>query len=221
MRITVVAAQPGSWCLTALTELGGEPRYLSPLAAPQEYASGGELLVVDAGEDGALAGYVVRRVREANSELGVLVALSSSQLTRLDPSWGHDDFVVAPCPPGELYARVRALEWRRSAFAQPERIKVGALVLDLGSRQAQAAGRTLELARREFDLLAFLAREAGRVVRRSVLLEKVWGLRGGVETRSLDVHVRRLREHLGGTVLLETVRGVGYRLQAWSGPSER
>ena len=141
----------------------------------------------------------------------MLLALRTTQLTRLDPAWGHDDFVLQPYVPQELYVRLRALEWRTSDFAQPERIKVGALLVDLAGHTVHVEGRRIDLAPMEFNLLAHLVSHRARVLGRAALLRDLWGRRGGA-TRTLDVHVRRLRSKLGASAVIETVRGVGYRL---------
>jgi two-component system response regulator MtrA len=109
--------------------------------------------------------------------------------------------------------RLRAAEWRASEFAGPERVKVGGLVLDVAAHEARVGPTVIALANREFELLVFLARGRGRVLRRAEILATVWGQRGEQGGRSLDVHVRRLREKLSGHARVETVRGVGYRLE--------
>lgn len=216
MRVTVVSARGRAAVAQDLSDLGCSVRELPAVSPPASFGSDCDLLLVDAGDDGELGGFVVRRVRGALSpgagRVPVLLGVARSQLARVDPAWGHDDFVVLPYEAHELYARLRTLEWRASEFSQPERVKIGTLVLDMPAREAHAAGARVELANREFDLLAYLADRRGRVVRREELLSQVFHVRRAGTTRSLDVHVQRLRSKLGASVSIETVRGVGYKL---------
>lgn len=103
------------------------------------------------------------------------------------------------------------------ANTQSEFLHDSNLILDLENRTAKLENRALKLTRKEFDLLAALMRHAGEVVPREVLLTAVWGYKAGVRTRTLDVHVRRLRVHLGLPTgrCLETVFGIGYRFEPY------
>ena len=118
-------------------------------------------------------------------------------MARLDPSGGFDDFVLMPYVPAELYARIRALEWRRSEFATEERLKVGEIVVDKAAHEVIANGRPVSLTAKEFALLAFLCERRGKALSREQLLAKVWGTRYEGGPRTVDIHVRRLRAKLG------------------------
>lgn len=126
---------------------------------------------------------------------------------------GADDYVTKPFSPRELVARVRAV-LRRAEPVQPdaELIDLGDVQIDLRRRVVTVDGSVVDLRTLEFELLAELAREAGRVVPRDRLLERVWGLSFPGGTRTVDVHVAQLRKKLGRGHMIKTVRGVGYRL---------
>lgn len=172
-------------------------------------------IVIEAADRPDLAAAALRSLRRQSGFEGVgsIVALTAPQVARLDPSGGFDDFVLMPFVPAELYARIRALEWRRSEFATEERLKVGEIVVDKAAREVVASGRTVPLTAKEFALLAFLCERRGRALSREQLLSKVWGARYEGGPRTVDIHVRRLRAKLGDDLPLETLRGAGYKLR--------
>lgn len=168
---------------------------------------------------GARPDLAVMALRAARRRLDLsttpcLVALDPGQVARLEPSAGFDDFIVTPCNPSELYARIRAQEWRRSEFSTEERVKIGALVIDRAAHDATAGGRRIDLTAKEFALLSFLAANRGRVFSRETLLARVWGSAYEGGPRTVDIHVRRLRAKLGSDLPIETLRGAGYKLRA-------
>ncbi len=176
-------------------------------------------LVFEAGERPDLAAAVLRSARKAAAlaTTPAIVALPPRQITSFDPSSGFDDFIVLPCVPAELYARIRALEWRRSEFATEERLKVGRLVVDRAAHEVSVDGRRVQLTAKEFALLVFLAAHRGRVFSREALLSRVWGSRYEGGARTVDIHVRRLRAKLGDALPIETLRGAGYKLRVPEG----
>jgi len=138
---------------------------------------------------------------------------------------GADDYVVKPYSSAELLARMEAVLRRAHRGAQPvlvapeqpgpaQVIRLGGLEIDPGARRATLSGAELRLSRKEFDLLAVLAGAQGAVCSREVILDRVWGATLFGSTRTLDVHVATLRAKLGDPELVETVRGIGYRLRA-------
>jgi DNA-binding response OmpR family regulator len=155
------------------------------------------------------------RAVAALAEVPCLVAVSVGQAQRLDGNDGFDDFVLVPYVPAELYMRIRRAEWRRSEFAGKERIKIGAMCIDLAGHEVTVDGRVIDLTHQEFALLKFLSQNRGRVFSREQLLNRVWGVNYYGGSRTVDIHVRRLRMKLGPIAdPIETVRGVGYKMKA-------
>ncbi len=125
---------------------------------------------------------------------------------------GADDYIVKPFSPRELLARIRAVLRRRVPEASGGVVKMGDLQLDADTHRVSLADKPLKVGPTEFKLLQYLMRHPERVHSRGSLLDKVWGDHVYIEERTVDVHVKRLRESLGeaGT-MIETVRGAGYR----------
>jgi DNA-binding response OmpR family regulator len=149
--------------------------------------------------------------------VGALAALSPASVAQLDPKSGFDDFVLVPYVPAELYARIRNLEWRKSEFVGEEIIKVGSVVIDRQGHEVTVDGKPVGLTARELALLVFFCDRRGRVVSREEALSKVWGDAYDGGARTVDIHVRRLRQKLGDALPLRTMRGAGYKLTAPDG----
>ena len=172
------------------------------------------------GVDAAAACRAARRDRRLR--LAPLVAVVPEQeAARLDLSLGFDDLALAPYRISDLAARLRLLRWRQqqNAAAPGQVIRAGRLALNPATYQVTIAGgaglqpATVDLTLKEHQLLLFLLRNPNRVFERSELLDRVWGADYYGGTRTVDVHVRRLREKTSAAGdLIETVRGVGYRL---------
>ena len=173
-------------------------------------------LVVEAMDRPDLAAAALRALRREPSleGVGALVGVTTARVAELDPALGFDDFVLIPYIPAELYVRVRNLEWRRSEFVGEELIKVGPIVIDRDGHEVRVHGKSVKLTAREFGLLVHLCDRRGRVVTRDEALGRVWGddYEGGA--RTVDIHVRRLRQKLGEGLPLVTLRGTGYKLAA-------
>ncbi len=185
----------------------------------QIFASRPAAVVLDLMLPGRSGLEILREVREepATHDLPVLVltARGAEMDKLLGFEHGADDYLTKPFSPRELIARLRALLRRSQPVKNDTSITRGTLKLESHSREATVAGVRLTLTPREFDLLVFLARHPGRVVSRDELLRKVWGYDYVGETRTVDVHVRRLRMKLGEEArLIETVTGAGYKFLA-------
>jgi DNA-binding winged helix-turn-helix (wHTH) protein len=137
-------------------------------------------------------------------------------LAAINAEWGADDVIVQTAGPAEVEARIRLAIGRRCLAAvedAPDEIRSGELAIDEATYAARLRGRVLDLTFKEFELLKFLAQHPGRVFTRAQLLQEVWGYDYFGGTRTVDVHVRRLRAKLGPEheALIGTVRNVGYR----------
>lgn len=161
---------------------------------------------------------IVRRLRESGDRTPILVlsALDAVDERVRGLRAGSDDYLGKPFAIEEMVARVESL-LRRSASAALTTLRVDDLELDLLQRRASRAGRALDLTAREFRLLEYLARHAGKVVTRAMLLQGVWDIHYDPQTNIVDVHVSRLRQAVDKEFerpLIHTVRGVGYSMYA-------
>ncbi len=175
------------------------------------------VVVVEAGDDVQRAHKAIKRLRDEGPlvEVPILLAVAVSRLPALDFSIGFDDFVLMPIVPAELYARMRQLDWRTATFGNDDLMKIDDLVIDIAGYEVRLGGRRIELTHQEFELLRYLAQHRGRVFTREALLERAWGYRYAGGTRTVDIHVRRVRAKLGDAgALIETVRNVGYKMRA-------
>ncbi|CAN5834019.1 hypothetical protein BH11MYX3_BH11MYX3_39460 [soil metagenome] len=174
------------------------------------------VLIVEAGDDLARAQKAIKRLRDDGPlvEVPILLAVTVARLPSLDFSIGFDDFVLMPLVPAELYGRMRQLDWKTATFGSDEVMKIDDLVIDVAGYEVRIAGRRIELTHQEFELLRFLGQHRGRVFTREALLERAWGYRYAGGTRTVDIHVRRVRAKLGDIgSLIETVRNVGYKMR--------
>ncbi|WP_063125995.1 winged helix-turn-helix transcriptional regulator [Nocardia fusca] len=189
--------------------------------APTEVASlleagTADIALVDARSDLAAARGLCRLLGSTGSSVPVVAVLTEGGLVAVNADWGLDDILLPSTGPAELDARLRLLVGRTGGSASPEnsgKITLGELVIDEGTYTARLRGRPLDLTYKEFELLKYLAQHAGRVFTRAQLLQEVWGYDFFGGTRTVDVHVRRLRAKLGSEYesLIGTVRNVGYK----------
>ncbi len=166
-------------------------------------------------EDGIEILKKLRAAREtANLPIIMLTAKDSEYDKVIGLDAGADDYISKPFGIMELVARIKAL-MRRSAKSEnsSDILSFGGLIIDEKAHTVTVDGENIVLTFKEFELLLLLAKNAGNVMTRDVILEKIWGYDYDGENRTVDVHVRTLRQKLGGAgSLIDTVRGVGYKL---------
>jgi DNA-binding response OmpR family regulator len=182
-----------------------------------------DLVALDARKDLQSARATARLLQVTGLGAPLLLIVTEGGLTALTAEWGARDFVLTGASPAEVEARIRlalATPVMAGADAPSEAISQGNLVINPVAYTAKLHGHTLDLTYKEFELLRYLAAHPGRVFTRTQLLQEVWGYDYYGGTRTVDVHVRRLRAKLGpeNDQLIGTVRNVGYRFDA---PKER
>jgi DNA-binding response OmpR family regulator len=170
------------------------------------------LVILDIGLPGQ-DGFDVCRELRARSPVPVLMLTArDEEVDRVAGlEVGADDYVTKPFSPRELAARVKAVLRRAEPAPQRTRLELGDVVLDPDAREVTVAGEPIELTGKEFDLLAYLLENAGIVVSRDQLLDRVWGMSYAGGTRTVDVHVAQLRRKLGRPEAIRTFRGSGYK----------
>lgn len=212
------ALQPSAEVLPGLALLGHQVKILPAEGSALLDAPDADLLLVDGRQDLAGARDLCRLIRTTGTDVPVLLIVTEGGLAVVNHDWGMDDVVLHTCGPAELEARIRMAIGRLTAArdaADPDShlIRSGEVVVDEATYTAKVGGRALDLTFKEFELLKFLAQHPGRVFSRQQLLQEVWGYDYFGGTRTVDVHVRRLRAKLGpeNETLIGTVRNVGYR----------
>lgn len=171
------------------------------------------IALIEAINDVDLAYQAIARLDKLAIVLPTLIAVSVAGLARMRIRDGVDELILYPYVPAELYHRIRRLDWKRASYSQADKVKLGELTLDRDTREVQKSGRSIKLTKQEFELLAFLLFNPNAVHGRDVLLREVWGAGFANRTRTVDIHVRRLRQKLGDALPLQTIRGVGYQLR--------
>jgi DNA-binding response OmpR family regulator len=181
-----------------------------------------EIIVVDARDPGVELRELCKAIK-GSRRLGdamVLAVAPEQRLSGLDACRGLDDFVTAPYREAELRARLRRMAARATTIASENTLTFGDLTIDPENYDVTLRGMRVDLTLKEYELLKHLVTHAGRVYTRDQLLNSVWGYDYVGGTRTVDVHIRRLRAKLGdaGEESIDTVRGVGY---AWRPPRNR
>jgi DNA-binding response OmpR family regulator len=206
--------------LPALALLPHQVKVIPAEASALIDAPRADAVLVDGRHDLAQVRSLTRVIRTTGVECPLLVILTEGGLAVAAADWGMDDVIITTASPAELEARLRLSIGRVAAALEDDGerhlISSSGLVVDDATYTAKLEGRTLDLTFKEFELLKFLAQHPGRVFTRQQLLQEVWGYDYFGGTRTVDVHVRRLRAKLGTDheTLIGTVRNVGYRFVA-------
>lgn len=217
---------PASDVLPALDLLGHAVRVLPADGAQLLQAPPASAIFVDARTDYAAARTLCRLLRAGGSGAPVIVVTGEGGLAAVAGDWGCDDVILTSAGPAEVATRLRLARDRHGCGAvEPaaERtIQRGDLVVDEDAYTARLRGRLLDLTFKEFELLRHLAAHPGRVFSRAQLLQELWGYDYFGGSRTVDVHVRRLRAKLGPEheALIGTVRNVGYKFSATTDPRQ-
>ena len=205
--------------IPALALLGHHVRVTSAEPSALLDAPPVDVLLVDARSELVAVRGLCRVIRSTGVTIPVLLVATEGGLIGVTAEWGIDDFVLDTVGPAELEARLRLAMQRinhSEADAEFDEIRTGELVVDENAYTAKLRNRPLDLTYKEFELLKYLAQHPGRVFTRAQLLQEVWGYDYYGGTRTVDVHVRRLRAKMGPEFehLIGTVRNVGYRFLA-------
>jgi DNA-binding response OmpR family regulator len=211
--------------LPALSLLPHVVRPLAPEVSALLEAGPHDAVLVDARGDLAGARSLCRLLSSSGVEVPVVAIVTEGGLVAVTADWGVDEILLPTAGPAEVDARLRLVGSRRTPDqgGTGSALQLGELVIDETTYTARLKGRPLELTYKEFELLKYLAQHAGRVFTRAQLLQEVWGYDFFGGTRTVDVHVRRLRAKLGPEheQMIGTVRNVGYKFVRPSRPSAR
>ncbi|MDY6051371.1 MAG: response regulator transcription factor [Rothia sp. (in: high G+C Gram-positive bacteria)] len=183
-------------------------------SASMVQALGPDVVLVDAREQLVAARNCAQLLKSSGCATPLLMVLTEGGMAAVAPHWMVDDIALESVGPAELEARLRLLASQVAEDSEPENtvIRAGAVMVDEASYSARLQGAPLNLTYKEFELLKFLVQHPGRVFTRAQLLSEVWGYDYYGGTRTVDVHIRRLRSKLGPDheQLITTVRNVGY-----------
>ena len=210
------AMTPSSEVLPALALLGHSVRVAPAEVSALLNAASPDAVLVDARKDLAGARSLCRLLRTTGVTVPLFAVLTEGGLVALTAEWGVDDVLLDSAGPAEVDARLRLATGKKAETepaGDPGVVRAGELTIDEGTYTCRLRGRVLDLTFKEFELLKYLAQHPGRVFTRAQLLQEVWGYDYYGGTRTVDVHVRRLRAKLGveHEQLIGTVRHVGYK----------
>ncbi|MGO1770294.1 MAG: response regulator transcription factor [Microbacterium sp.] len=215
-QLLLLSSAPVGEALPALELLAHDVRRLPPEPSHLVGAPDADAVLVDARTDLVAARSLCRILASTGIEAPVVLIVSEGGLTAVTDEWGIDDVILPAAGPAEIDARVRLVVGRhRKASPDAGRVQTSGITIDESSYSAKVRGQPLDLTFKEFQLLHFLATHPSRVFTREQLLSEVWGYDYFGGSRTVDVHVRRLRAKLGDLEqLIGTVRNVGYRFTA-------
>lgn len=210
--ILVLSPDDATAVLPALGLLSHRVRTIPAEPAALVNAPHSDVVMVDARGDLVQAKALCRILTTTGISAALIVVVTEGAMPALNSEWGFDDIVLSTAGPGEVDARVRLVTTKSATPAEDQMISASGVTIDEVSYQAKVNGKALDLTYKEFELLRFLAGHPQRVFTREQLLSEVWGYDYFGGTRTVDVHVRRLRAKLGDMEsLIGTVRNVGYR----------
>lgn len=214
-HILVLTSELVTDALPALTLLPHRARYIP--ASPDQLvrAPDADLIFLDARSNLVTAKSLSQILRTTGLSVPLILIVTEGGLAAVSADWGVDDVVLDHAGPAEVEARIRLALGRRTPVESASEIHTSGVTIDESSYTARVNGAVLNLTFKEFELLRFLAAHPTRVFTREQLLSEVWGYDYFGGTRTVDVHVRRLRAKLGDLEhLIGTVRNVGYRFDA-------
>ena len=211
--ILILAARPNAEVLPALGLLSHQVKTIPAEPAQLVSAPHSDIVMVDARTDLASAKSLCKILQATGLSSPLLLVITEGGLAAVSPDWGISDVVLDTAGPAEVDARIRLALGRNEKEAPSEaRISESGIVIDEASYSVKVHDKPLDLTYKEFELLRFLATHPARVFTREQLLSEVWGYDYFGGTRTVDVHVRRLRAKLGDMEqVIGTVRNVGYR----------
>ncbi|HCJ49397.1 MAG TPA: GlnR family transcriptional regulator [Microbacterium sp.] len=216
-QLLVLSSAPsGDAVLPALELLSHRVRQIPAEAAQLVNAPSADIIFVDARIDLVGAKSLCKILSTTGADAPLVLVVTEGGLTAVSSDWGIDDVILGTAGPAEVDARIRLSMGRVSKDQVSTRIQTSGITIDESSYSAKVHGRPLDLTYKEFQLLHFLATHPSRVFTREQLLSEVWGYDYFGGTRTVDVHVRRLRAKLGDLEqLIGTVRNVGYRFNVY------
>ena len=212
-QLLIMSSAPaGAAVLPALELLSHRVRQILAEPAQLVTAPTSEAILIDARSDLGTAKALCKVLASAGLEAPLLLVVTEGGLAAVSADWGVADVILETAGPAEVDARIRLALGRVSEQQLPTRIQTSGITIDEASYAAKLRGKPLDLTYKEFQLLHFFATHPSRVFTREQLLSEVWGYDYYGGTRTVDVHVRRLRAKLGDLEqLIGTVRNVGYR----------
>jgi DNA-binding response OmpR family regulator len=221
-QLLILTPQVDGDVLPALALLSHSVRTIPAEPAQLITAPSCDVILVDARSDLASAKSLCKILTTTGVNVPILLILTEGGLTAVSADWGVSDVVLDGAGPAEVDARIRLVIGRMAQAEGSQKIQASGVVIDEASYSAKVQGKPLDLTFKEFELLRFFATHPSRVFTREQLLSEVWGYDYFGGTRTVDVHVRRLRAKLGDLEsLIGTVRNVGYRFNVYEEEGER
>lgn len=214
-QILVLTSEVSTEALAALALLPHRVRVIPATPEHLVRAPEADIVFLDARSNLVASKALSQILQTTGISVPLILITTEGGLAALSPDWGADDVILDSAGPAEVDARIRLALGRKHSGDEPTEIRASGIVIDEASYTARVNGTPLNLTYKEFELLRFLAAHPARVFTREQLLSEVWGYDYFGGTRTVDVHVRRLRAKLGDLEnLIGTVRNVGYRFAA-------